>query len=351
MPGRELLRHAHSQKVMPSAAPQSGGSLSASSIFLEPPEYDSGGRNTHSIAVAEVNGDGKPDLLVTNECVSSTNCAIGGVAVLLGNGDGTFQPAAIYGSGGMAAYSVAVADVNGDGKPDLLVANEDFSSSELDVGGVGVLLGNGDGTFQPATSYSSGGYFAVSVVVGDLNGDGKPDLLVGNRWAAAAACEYVQNVGVLLGNGDGTFQAAVSYSLGLGLATSDPSLAVADVNGDGVKLDLLALNGETSSVDVLLGNGDGTLRPMVSYFTNSYQNSSLAVADVDGDGTPDLLVASICGPNINCTEYSAVSVLQNFAGDGTFPFGGNIFYSGGSAAVSVAVGDVNRRRQARPSGG
>ena len=99
--------------------------------------------------------------------------------MLLGNGDGAFQTAAPYGSGGMAAMSVTLADVNGDGKPDLVVANFCVSSSSCANGSVGVLLGNGDGTFQSSVTYGSGGYQTHSVAVADVNGDGKPDLARG----------------------------------------------------------------------------------------------------------------------------------------------------------------------------
>jgi len=148
-----------------------GSSLDASAIFLEAPTYDSGGHDAYSVALADVNGDGKPDLLVANLCGDSTSTCAGTVAVLFGNGDGTFQPAASYGSGGESAYLVAVADVNGDGKPDLLVANA-FASNSNTNGTVGVLLGKGDGTFQPAVAYGSGGVGAQSVAVADVNGDG-----------------------------------------------------------------------------------------------------------------------------------------------------------------------------------
>src|SRR5713226_1915786 len=215
--------------------------------FRAPVTYGSGGNTASSVAVADVNGDGKLDLVVANNCVSGSNCANGTVGVLLGHGDGTFSAAVSYGSGGYYAYSVAVADVNRDGKPDLLVANQCVTNSNCANGLVSVLLGNGDGTFQPPVSYSSGGQFALSVAVADTNGDGKPDLLVVN--------EYVGNgnlsngtVGVLLGNGDGTFQAAVTYGSG--------------------------------------GKYAG----------------SVAVADLNGDGKPDLLVANQCVPNSNCTN-------------------------------------------------
>ena len=122
--------------------------------------------------VADVNGDGRPDLVVGDQNCLNNSCSGGGlVSVLLGNGDGTFQPAVVYGSGGEWASSLAVADVNGDGKPDIVVANY------LDTT-VGVLLGNGDGTFQPAALYNAGISEVTSVAVADLNGDSKPDILV-----------------------------------------------------------------------------------------------------------------------------------------------------------------------------
>ncbi len=161
-------------------------SLDASTIFLEPPMFSSGGYATNGIAVADVNGDGKPDALVVNQD--------GTVGVLLGNADGSFQPAVIYYSGG--ATGLSVADLNGDGNPDLAVAGGDT---------VSVLLGKGDGTFQPPVTYGSGGQSASSIAIGDLNGDGKPDLLVGNIYVGNG--NYSRGaVGVLLGNGDGTFR-------------------------------------------------------------------------------------------------------------------------------------------------
>ena len=199
--------------------------------------YDSGGLYADSVAVADVNGDGNADIVVgTCGFPKVINCvASGGKAgVLLGNGDGTFQPAVSYTLGGSGATSVAVADVNGDGKPDLLVATGSA---------VGVLLGNGDGTFQTVTKYSSGGLTALSVAVADVNGDAKPDLVVAN-WCTDSSCT-ASSVGVLLGNGDGTFQTAVTYDSG-GIFTN--SVVIGDVNGDG-KLDLVVVNGSTTGTD------------------------------------------------------------------------------------------------------
>src|SRR5882724_1891225 len=131
--------------------------LEPSSIFLTGLTYGTGGVTAFSVAVADVSGDGKPDLVVANECMSSSNCTNGSVSVLLGNGDGTFQTGVTYNTGGFHADSVAVGDVNGDGKPDLVVTNECASNSCGTNGSVSVLLGNGDGTFQSAVSYNSGG--------------------------------------------------------------------------------------------------------------------------------------------------------------------------------------------------
>jgi uncharacterized repeat protein (TIGR03803 family) len=246
-----------------------------------------GGEVVRSIAVADVNKDGKPDIVIVDGSSST-------VKVLLGNGDGSFQPAVTYNSGGGLAYSIAVADVNRDGKPDLLVAN--YCGNYCST--VSVLLGNGDGTFQPAVTYNSGGTIAYSIAVADVNRDGKPDLLVANGCPVSGCGIGNGVVGVLLGNGDGTFQPAMTYDSGEILPSS---LALADVNGDG-KLDLLVANSPYGGlfldvVSLLIGNGNGTFQtPTVVASgllgTNSVEDRFLAVADFDGDGRPDFVVAS-----------------------------------------------------------
>ncbi len=241
--------------------------------FQAPAAYDVAAFNPYQVVIADVNGDGIPDLVVADETM---------VSVLRGNGDGTFQAAVTYDNGGNYGHSVAVADVNGDGKPDLVVANG---------GSVAVLLGIGGGTFLPAVTYPTGGG-AFWVAVADVNGDGKPDVLVANSGP----------VGVLLGNGDGTFQAPVTYSSG----GAEPwGIAVADVNGDG-KPDILVANAGSGSVGVLMGNGDGTFQAPVTYGSGAWSLSVVAT-DINGDGTPDLVVAdySFC----NCWNEGGVALL------------------------------------------
>jgi hypothetical protein len=306
--------------------------------FANAVDYGSGGSNPVSVAVADVNGDGKPDLLVANACASQNDCTNGSMGVVLGKGDGTFQAAVSYGSGGYNARSVAVADVNGDGRPDVIVANYCADIKCTSSGTVGVLLGNGDGTFQPAATFGAGGYSTLSVAALDVNGDGKPDLLVANGCGATSQnCSGDGVVGVLLGNGDGTFQAAVSYDSGGQYAYA---IAVADVNGDG-KPDLLVANWSSSSVGVLLGNGDGTFQASVTYDSGGQLTASIAAADVNGDGKLDVIVGNQCPSGSSCdlAKDGSVSVLLG-NGDGTFQTA-MPYDAGGQGALSVAVADLN----------
>jgi hypothetical protein len=280
--------------------------------------YGSGGEAAFAtgnwISAKDVNGDNQLDLLVANSCL--IDCTIsqgkGGVSVLLGNGDGTFQAARGYDSGGSYARSIAVADVNEDSDPDLLVTNEWSDTPNASV--VSVLLGNGDGTFRAAQSYQSGGRDPASIAVADVNEDGMPDLLVANACSGGRdRCGQTGFVGVLLGNGDGTFQAAQRYQSGGHEANS---IIAGDVNRD-ARLDLLVANlcrrnclnrSAIGIVGALLGNGVGTFQPAQSYESGGRAARSIALADVNGDGASDLLVGNGCASSGNC-DKGVVSVL------------------------------------------
>jgi hypothetical protein len=258
------------------------------------------GYGPFTVAVADLNGDGKPDLVAPIGGDSDT------VATLLGNGDGTFQSQQNFLVGAFPR-SLAVADVNGDGKPDVIVANELYDT-------VGVLLGNGDGSLQGQQTFAVG-VLPDAVAVADLNGDGKPDIITANQGE--------NTVSVLFGNGNGTFQSQQTFTVG----ESPFALAVADVNGDG-NLDLVTANIGDSTASVLLGDGKGHFQPATSVPLGS-QPLALGVADVNGDGKADLIVTSL---------NNTVSVLPG-NGDGTFQ--AQQTFATGADPSSVAVADVN----------
>jgi hypothetical protein len=214
------------------------------------------------------------------------------VSVLIGNGDGSLQPAVIYYTAGSLSDSVAIDDVNGDGRPDLIVGNLCGGTGCSWPGSVGVLLGYGDGTFQPAMSYPNGDS-VDSLAVGDLNGDNHPDVVVITYTGAIGA------MSVLLGNADGTFRDPVSYSTGgyspVSIVIKDVNgdghadVFVADDCGD------VSCAGR-GTVSIFLANHDGTLEAPITYDVRTYYAKSVAIADVNGDGQLDI-VAVGCGPN------------------------------------------------------
>jgi len=211
--------------------------------------------------------------------------------VMLGNGDGTFQALLPYPSGFSGTVLLA-ADFNGDGILDLATKG-------------GVMLGNGDGTFQAPLAYPNGGVDAL--LAGDFNQDGKLDLI----YSYGGSDGFLGEVFVLLGNSDGTFAAPLVS--GWGGSGPAESQAIGDFNGDG-KLDLA--NGfhccmTLGNAEIFLGSGDGTFQREVPFFTISYP-TSMVVADFNGDGRPDIAVGSYFGPENNGIEI----FFGN--GDGTF---------------------------------
>jgi Bacterial Ig-like domain (group 3)/FG-GAP-like repeat len=330
--------------VRPDVHPPDAHSMDQTDPFLPFVPYDTGAPEVISMAVADLNHDGKQDLVVVNYngYPSEGDSSIG---VLLGNGDGTFQPAVVYDAGTTGVTSVAIGDLNNDGKLDVVVAS---------AGSVSVFLGKGNGTFKPAVVYASGGVTSVPasvpLLLADLNGDGKLDVIVGSQTNQSGGDGSAV---VLLNNGNGTLQAAKTYDSG-GFFTS--SIAVADLNADGIQ-DLVVVNcaasGSSScfftaggTVGVLLGNGDGTFRTVQSYARggSGITWSPVIVADVNGDGKPDVLVGNACAVKIKgdeavCTNDGSVGVLAG-NGDGTLrPV--VTYDTAGSDAASIVLADTD----------
>ncbi len=227
-----------------------------------------------SILAGDFTGDGKLDLVVADA---------DGVQMLLGNGDGTFQPAETVAT--VVGGPLVAGDFNGDGDLDLAVVSADDSGDGI----VSILLGNGDGTFQPAVNYSVGTSL-VAIAAGDFGGDGVLDLAVTGSFGV--------DYSVLMGNGNGTFQPAVNY----GLPGYTGAIAAGDFSGDG-KSDLAIVRTPVTdaimddplfnTVSILMSNGDGTFSaPGQSGITPM---GNPLVADVNGDGTDDVLVIDGAG--------------------------------------------------------
>jgi FG-GAP-like repeat/FG-GAP repeat len=259
-----------------------------------------------SVAIADLNGDGVMDLVMTNGHPVNT------VSILVGVRHGTFASAMEY-AVGANPLSVAIGDLNGDGVLDLATANAEDPT-------VSILFGNGDGTFASAVSINAG-YFVTGVAIGDLNGDGTMDL--------ATTSGPANLVGILLGVGHGEFGNPVMHASGWGYPYP---VAIVDLNGDGVP-DLVVGNiGDYTGLGILFGEGGGKFphRP-VTYGVGPYRiANSLAIADLNGDGVLDLATAS--------SQSDQVSILL---GSGSGTFANPMWYNVGNGPSSVALGDLN----------
>jgi uncharacterized repeat protein (TIGR01451 family) len=299
----------------------------ASAVDFATPKSYPVGTNPKAIVIADFNGDGKPDIAVANS--GSHN-----VSVLLGNGDGTFQPAVTF-EAGNSPTAIAVGDFNADGKVDLAVF-QPGNSQNFVAGSVSVLLGNGDGSFRaPQTMTLTS--FASQMAVADFNLDKKSDLAVSSVDSSTGTA--VGTLSIFLGKGDGSFQPAKAFSVPPG---PDGSFAVADFNEDG-KPDLAIASWR--AINVFLGSGNGTFQQAttVSVAADLTPNSILSV-DLNHDGKVDLVVRSSgsdpnCGGEGSCSTFKDISV---FLGNGNGSFQGELLIATGSSFIGFGTffGDV-----------
>ena len=277
-----------------------------------------------TIAFADFNHDGNLDFAVVG------SGAIAGIEVVLGKGAGAFQPP-LQIQTPTGAYAFAVGDFNGDGTPDLAVLLSQYALGKSDA--VQIMLGNGDGTFSVKTTYPAGP-FATAIAVGDFNGDGKLDLIAADMGTDAQNYQD-GNLALLSGKGDGTFAAPVIMPLSGGLSTGPFDLVAADFNRDG-KLDIAVAFSDFSNFSgglaILLGRGDGAFQAPMTYAAIGV---SIAVGDMNGDGIPDLLTSgSGDGPG-----------LRYLLGRGDGSFDSPVAFAAGSYALyatqPLAVADFN----------
>lgn len=269
--------------------------------FNAPTTLTGGAGDPFFVVIRDLNADGRPDIATANEGGANAS-------VYLNTGSGNFASGVNYATG-RNPFVVRAADLNGDGRPDLVVGNHGSDNT------VSVLFNAGSGTFSAATNYS-GMNGPADLVLRDFNGDGKIDMAVVN--------EYSNVISLYFNNGTGSFSGPTNYATG-----SDPlAIDAADLNNDG-KIDIAVANNGANTVSVFFNSGTGTFSAPVNYAVGT-NPEGVGIGDLNGDGKPDLAVSNSGSNNL--------SILLN---NGTGSFGTPTNFALGTVPTVVAIGDIN----------
>jgi VCBS repeat protein/FG-GAP repeat protein len=280
---------------------------------------------SYDIVASDLNGDRRPDLAV-----------IGGesfsAVVFINKGDGTLAAEQFYGVGNFATdnvgQAIAAGDLNGDGKTDLATADPSYS---VGAGSMSVLINRGDGTFNPRVAYpTDGGSESLSIAIGDLNGDRRPDVAIAHDTSEGKKQGLVS---VFITRGDGTLPRPRLYPAG----DRPVHVEIGDLNRDG-KADLVTANLRGNSVSVLLNRGDGSFRAKRDFRTSTAclnricVPDEVAIGDLNGDGAPDLAVSD-----------RHITVLLN-RGNGSFSSKRDYSIRGNIGQIAIADLNGDRRQ-------
>lgn len=284
---------------------------------LAPVTLATGGSYPVALALADVNGDGEKDIIVANE-KSSTITILRAAAIR-----GSFLQATAYASGGVAPRGVAVTDVNNDGQPDIVVAATGSNR-------ISVLLNSSTtpGKFKPAVTYSSGGTRPEGLVLRDVDGDTRPDIVFSNQGS--------NTIGVLLNSSQvpGKFLPASTYPSG---STAPRGVALSDLNGDG-RLDVASTNAETGSVAVLLNATiPGTFAKATTFTSDAANPIGIAIGDLNGDKQLDIVLADYATRLGNTIRILYNSPLA----PGTFSTPALVYPSSGTGPHDILLHDFN----------
>jgi len=286
--------------------------------YSSPTAYPVSGQIPYLFQVADLDHNGTLDL------VAALADSPGKVSVLLGNGDGTFGAATTFSVGGDSPLSIAIGDVDGDTHPDIVTVTTD---PDTHASMVKVLKGNGHGLFAAPVSFATADS-AQYIALADLDGGGLDIVTTSaSEFDANTNTFGAGTVSVLRGNGHGSFAAPTNYSVG----QNPSSVTIADVENNGT-LDIVTSNASSGDVSVLLGTGTGSFGAASTFSVDASNPSSVAVADINEDGNPDLITA-----NLSFDDNNVTVLLGN--GSGSFGAASHLVVSGG--ALSVVVADMN----------